>query len=86
VGFQVPSLSHHLRSQGKVPLGAISQSFFSFNHVLTDLSLVVNEFTGPNGLSSFSAQVVSLPPFISYFRSPHPPSLVANEVTGPNGR
>lgn len=45
---------------GKVPLGAISQSFFSFNHVLTDLSLVVNEFTGPNGLSSFSAQVERL--------------------------
>ena len=45
---------------GKVPLGAISQSFFSFNHVLTDLSIVVNEFTGPNGISSFSAQVSHL--------------------------
>jgi hypothetical protein len=40
--------------------GAISQSFFSFNHVLTDLSIVVNEFTGPNGLSSFTAQVCLL--------------------------
>jgi vitamin B12/bleomycin/antimicrobial peptide transport system ATP-binding/permease protein len=45
---------------GKVPLGSISQSFFSFNHVLADLSIVVNEFTGPNGISSFSAQVERL--------------------------
>eukprot|EP00960_Hanusia_phi_P077615 768717-Hanusia_phi.AAC.6 len=60
---------------GKVPLGAISQTFFSFNHVLNDLSLVttckcileltflqkiVNEFTGPQGISSFAAQVERL--------------------------
>lgn len=32
---------------GKVELGVISQTFFSFNHVLTDLSIVVNEFSGP---------------------------------------
>ncbi|EKX47634.1 hypothetical protein GUITHDRAFT_69464 [Guillardia theta CCMP2712] len=45
---------------GKVPLGAISQTFFSFNHVLNDLSLIVNEFTGPQGISSFAAQVERL--------------------------
>ena len=28
---------------GAVPLGAISQTFFSFNHVLNDLSIIVNE-------------------------------------------
>ena len=47
--------------------GAISQSFFSFNHVLTDLSIVVNEFTGTNGLSSFTAQVCLLVCFLHVY-------------------
>ncbi|BAM81696.1 ATP-binding cassette, sub-family D [Cyanidioschyzon merolae strain 10D] len=39
---------------GRIPLGALSQAFFSYNHVLNDLSLVVNEFVG---LSAFAAAV-----------------------------
>lgn len=37
---------------GRMPLGGISQAFFSYNHVLNDLSLVVNEFVS---LSAFAA-------------------------------
>jgi putative ATP-binding cassette transporter len=39
---------------GRIPLGALSQAFFSYNHVLNDLSLVVNEFVS---LSAFVAAV-----------------------------
>lgn len=39
---------------GRIPLGALSQAFFSYNHVLNDLSLIVNEFVS---LSAFAAAV-----------------------------
>ena len=37
---------------GSVELGVITQSTGAFNHVLNDLSIIVNQF---EGLSSFSA-------------------------------
>ncbi len=40
--------------RGDMPLGGISQMFFSFNHVLSSMSLVVMEFTA---LAEFSAGV-----------------------------
>eukprot|EP00871_Galdieria_phlegrea_P005845 jgi/Galph1/748/GphlegSOOS_G5473.1 len=40
--------------QGKIELGTISQTYFSFNHVLNDLSLIINEFFS---LSAFSAVI-----------------------------
>ncbi|KAI0561206.1 ABC transporter type 1 [Gracilaria domingensis] len=39
---------------GKVPLGALSQVYFSFNHVLSSLGLVVSEFTA---LAEFGAGI-----------------------------
>ncbi|GJQ09409.1 hypothetical protein GpartN1_g1200.t1 [Galdieria partita] len=48
--------------QGKIELGTISQTYFSFNHVLNDLSLIVNEFFS---LSAFSAVVNRIENFLS---------------------
>ena len=46
---------------GQIELGVISQSSGAFNHVLNDLSLIVNEF---ESLSSFSAGLNRLATFV----------------------
>ncbi|CAM9154188.1 unnamed protein product, partial [Phaeothamnion confervicola] len=47
--------------QGKIELGVVSQSYGAFNHILSDLSLIVNQF---EGLSQFSAGVDRLGEFL----------------------
>lgn len=51
---------------GTIELGVISQSAGAFNHVLSDLSIVVNEF---EGLSSFSAGINRLGSFVTAMES-----------------
>jgi len=46
---------------GKVELGAVSQSFGAFNHILSDFSLLINQF---EQLSAFSAALTRLSTFI----------------------
>ncbi|KAK4535671.1 hypothetical protein CDCA_CDCA05G1696 [Cyanidium caldarium] len=59
---------------GQIPLGALSQAFFSYNHVLNDLSLVVHEFVN---LSAFAAAVNRLHDFQSALGEPVIPSKAA---------
>ncbi|CAM9431018.1 unnamed protein product, partial [Chrysoparadoxa australica] len=46
---------------GKIELGVVSQSYGAFNHILGDLSIIVNQF---EALSSFSAGVDRLGEFL----------------------
>lgn len=46
---------------GKIELGVITQSTSAFNHVLSDLSIIVNQF---EGISSFSAGLTRLTKFV----------------------
>ncbi|CAM9134530.1 unnamed protein product [Ascophyllum nodosum] len=47
--------------QGKIQLGVVSQSYGAFNHILGDLSLIVNQF---ESLSAFSAGIDRLGEFL----------------------
>ncbi|CAN0334658.1 unnamed protein product [Pylaiella littoralis] len=47
--------------QGKIELGVVSQSYGAFNHILGDLSLIVNQF---ESLSAFSAGIDRLGEFL----------------------
>ncbi|CAN0387386.1 unnamed protein product, partial [Discosporangium mesarthrocarpum] len=51
--------------QGKIELGVVSQSYGAFNHILSDLSLIVNQF---EALSQFSAGVDRLGEFLERMR------------------
>lgn len=46
---------------GKIELGVVSQSYGAFNHILSDLSIIVNQF---EGISSFSAGIDRLGEFV----------------------
>lgn len=46
---------------GKIELGVVSQSYGAFNHILGDLSIIVNQF---EGISSFSAGIDRLGTFV----------------------
>ncbi|EEC45062.1 predicted protein [Phaeodactylum tricornutum CCAP 1055/1] len=50
---------------GEIPLGVISQSVGAFNHILSDLSIIVNQF---ERLSSFSAGIERLSGFYQAMR------------------
>ncbi|KAF8819789.1 putative ABC transporter D family member 2, chloroplastic [Cardiosporidium cionae] len=53
---------------GKIELGVISQSYGAFNHILSDLSIVINQF---ESISAFSAGVERLGQFVEalqYYR------------------
>eukprot|EP00746_Dinoflagellata_sp_MGD_P034275 gnl/MRDRNA2_/MRDRNA2_181893_c0_seq1.p1 gnl/MRDRNA2_/MRDRNA2_181893_c0~~gnl/MRDRNA2_/MRDRNA2_181893_c0_seq1.p1 ORF type:complete len:698 (-),score=102.35 gnl/MRDRNA2_/MRDRNA2_181893_c0_seq1:271-2181(-) len=50
---------------GSIPLGVVSQSSGAFNHILSDLSVIVNQF---EALSSFSAGVDRLDTFATSMR------------------
>eukprot|EP00952_Eustigmatos_sp_NYUAD-ZCMA_P003474 15174-Eustigmatos_ZCMA.PRE.1 len=45
----------------KIELGVVSQSYSAFNHILSDLSLIVNQF---ESLSAFSAGIDRLAEFL----------------------
>jgi len=47
--------------KGKIELGVVSQSYGAFNHILSDLSIIVNQF---EGISSFAAGVGRLGTFV----------------------
>ena len=51
---------------GEIQLGVISQSVGAFNHILSDLSIIVNQF---ESLSSFSAGVERLSTFYNAMRN-----------------
>ncbi|CBJ27203.1 putative ABC transporter Nda [Ectocarpus siliculosus] len=51
--------------QGKIELGVVSQSYGAFNHILGDLSLIVNQF---ESLSAFSAGIDRLGEFLERMR------------------
>jgi putative ATP-binding cassette transporter len=57
---------------GSIELGVITQSSGAFNHVLSDLSILVNEF---ESLSSFSAGLNRLSAFVSRMETLAPPSM-----------
>jgi vitamin B12/bleomycin/antimicrobial peptide transport system ATP-binding/permease protein len=46
---------------GKIELGVVSQSYGAFNHILSDLSIIVNQF---ESISAFSAGVDRLGEFV----------------------
>jgi len=52
--------------KGKIELGVVSQSYGAFNHILSDLSIIVNQF---EGISSFSAGIGRLGDFIEAMES-----------------
>ncbi|CAM9136191.1 unnamed protein product [Ectocarpus sp. 6 AP-2014] len=52
--------------QGKIELGVVSQSYGAFNHILGDLSLIVNQF---ESLSAFSAGIDRLGEFLERMSS-----------------
>jgi putative ATP-binding cassette transporter len=54
---------------GSIQLGVISQSVGAFNHILSDLSLIVNDF---EQLSSFSAGIERLSTFLTSMREADP--------------
>jgi len=54
---------------GEIELGVISQSVGAFNHILSDLSIVVNQF---EQLSRFSAGIERLSVFLGAMRSADP--------------
>jgi len=54
---------------GKVPLGVVSQSAGAFNHILSDLSIIVNQF---EQLSAFSAAVDRLSAFMTAIKEADP--------------
>jgi len=60
---------------GKIELGVVSQSYSAFNHILSDLSLIVNKF---EDLSKFSAGIDRLAEFLEkiqqVYRRTHPES------------
>jgi hypothetical protein len=47
--------------KGQIELGVVSQSYSAFNHILSDLSLIVNQF---ESLSAFSAGIDRLAEFL----------------------
>lgn len=47
--------------KGKIELGVVSQSYGAFNHILSDLSIIVNQF---EGISSFAAGIGRLGDFV----------------------
>jgi len=51
---------------GNIELGVISQSSGAFNHVLSDFSILINEF---EALSSFSAGLNRLSSFVERLES-----------------
>lgn len=51
---------------GSIQLGVVSQSAGAFNHILSDLSVIVNQF---EQLSSFSAAIDRLSSFLSEIRN-----------------
>jgi len=51
---------------GTIPLGVVTQTTGAFNHILNDLSIVVNSF---EGLSAFSAGVERLGEFLEAIRN-----------------
>ncbi len=54
---------------GSIQLGVISQSVGAFNHILSDLSVIVNDF---EQLSSFSAGIERLSTFLTSMRDVDP--------------
>jgi len=54
---------------GSIQLGVISQSVGAFNHILNDLSVIVNDF---EQLSSFSAGIERLSTFLTAMRDADP--------------
>ena len=54
---------------GSIQLGVISQSVGAFNHILSDLSVIVNDF---EQLSSFSAGIERLSTFLEFMRDADP--------------
>lgn len=54
---------------GSIQLGVISQSVGAFNHILNDLSVIVNDF---EQLSSFSAGIERLSTFLTSMRDADP--------------
>ncbi len=54
---------------GSIQLGVISQSVGAFNHILNDLSVIVNDF---EQLSSFSAGIERLSTFLTSMREADP--------------
>lgn len=54
---------------GSIQLGVISQSVGAFNHILNDLSVIVNDF---EQLSSFSAGIERLSSFLTAMREADP--------------
>ncbi|CAN8069841.1 unnamed protein product [Agarophyton chilense] len=56
---------------GKLPLGALSQVYFSFNHVLSSLGLVVSEFTA---LAEFGAGIRRLKGISDALKSDYSPA------------
>ena len=54
---------------GSIQLGVISQSVGAFNHILSDLSVIVNDF---EQLSSFSAGIERLSTFLTSMRNVDP--------------
>lgn len=57
---------------GKVELGVVSQSAGAFNHILNDLSVIVNQF---EQLSSFSAGIDRLSQFMNAIKDADPSRL-----------
>ena len=67
---------------GKVELGVVSQSNGAFNHILSDLSIIVNQF---ERLSAFSAGIERLSEFLIAMRDADPQrSLEDGLLTLPN--
>jgi len=51
---------------GKIELGVVSQSFSAFNHILNDLSIIINRF---EQISAFSAGIDRLGEFVEFLES-----------------
>ncbi|KAM3569041.1 hypothetical protein VYU27_008845, partial [Nannochloropsis oceanica] len=64
---------------GKVELGVVSQSYSAFNHILSDLSLIVNQF---EALSAFSAGIDRLAEFLEKIQSANRGRMGLSSVKG----
>ena len=72
---------------GSIELGVVSQSYGAFNHILSDLSIIVNQF---ESLSSFSAGIDRLAQFLEKIEEkakidPTSTSISSTSMTGAKG-
>jgi ABC-type uncharacterized transport system fused permease/ATPase subunit len=73
-----PAVVAPLYFQGKIQLGVVSQSSGAFNHILNDLSIIVNRF---EGISSFAAGIGRLGKFVETMEANQVASAAASNAS-----